>query len=228
MASGLWEHEEPLEAESESETAPEAEPLLGIFSAYEKQPQSEPEPPKCDNKKLSLAERRVVRSLQREASRPYHQFVYQVSAERERIHKQSNPEEDPSPPDMGTTAYENVKNIWTRRGIWDKRWGLLPGMTWKHEEDLEEVLMREGVSEDSEEEAELTDGRNEADEAPAVPAVRIFGSPLLYVDAVQSSPATPDSPRRRTGQRVATTGRPSLPSKKNPFQHLLARSVRRC
>lgn len=37
-------------------------------------------------------------------------------------------------------AYENVKNTWTKRGIWNGRWGILvlPGMSWEHEEPLEE------------------------------------------------------------------------------------------
>ncbi len=46
-------------------------------------------------------------------------------------------------PDMSTTAYEAVRKRWIKRGIWDRRWGILPGMWWKHEELLEEFLRRE-------------------------------------------------------------------------------------
>jgi hypothetical protein len=35
-------------------------------------------------------------------------------------------------------AYENVKNTWTKREIWNRRWGILPGMSWKHEGPLGE------------------------------------------------------------------------------------------
>jgi hypothetical protein len=41
--------------------------------------------------------------------------------------------------DINTRAYENVKNTWNGRGIWNKRWGILPGMLWKQEEPLEEI-----------------------------------------------------------------------------------------
>jgi hypothetical protein len=37
-------------------------------------------------------------------------------------------------------AYENVKNTWVKRGIWDQRWGTLPGMSWMHEEVLLEEI----------------------------------------------------------------------------------------
>ncbi len=40
-------------------------------------------------------------------------------------------------------AYERVKSIWTRRGIWWERWGVLPGMSWKHELPFEEVHREE-------------------------------------------------------------------------------------
>ena len=49
----------------------------------------------------------------------------------------------PEPPDINTMAYEAVKQAWVKRGIWDKKWGLLPGMSWKHEHPLEELLREE-------------------------------------------------------------------------------------
>jgi hypothetical protein len=45
-----------------------------------------------------------------------------------------------TPPDINTTAYERLKSACTRRGIWNNKWGVLPGMSWKHEEPVEEML----------------------------------------------------------------------------------------
>ena len=73
--------------------------------------------------------------------------------------------------DINTRAYENVKNTWTKRGIWNKRWGILPGMSWKHEEPLEEEAADGPVPVPAN---PLVNGSHEAGEAPAI---RIFGSP---------------------------------------------------
>jgi hypothetical protein len=49
----------------------------------------------------------------------------------------------PTPPNINTTAYERVKATWVRRGIWNTKWGILPGMSWKHEQPQEEFLREE-------------------------------------------------------------------------------------
>ena len=58
-------------------------------------------------------------------SRPYSQFVFQVSKERERIQEEIKHAAKPLaaaapvaiPPDINTTAYERVKSLWTERNI---------------------------------------------------------------------------------------------------------------
>ncbi|WEW57730.1 hypothetical protein PRK78_003197 [Emydomyces testavorans] len=117
LASGRWKHEEPLELESESETDSEAE--YSLFSSRPK-----PRRPKSDEEKRRIAERRVIRERE----------------QRERIQDESPSGEGTGIGlhDINTRAYENVKNIWTKRGIWNKRWGILPGMSWKHEEPFED------------------------------------------------------------------------------------------
>lgn len=82
-------------------------------------------------------QQQVVR--RREASRPFHQFVYQVSKERDRIQDERGSKEADmlTSPDVNTRAYENVKKTWFKRGIWNRKWGILPGMSWKHEEPLD-------------------------------------------------------------------------------------------
>ena len=137
FAYGRWKHEEPLELDSESETNSEARPSPPLFSFLPK-PQPKPRQPKSDDEKRRVVERRDILEREREASRPYHQFFYQVSRERERIQEESENGEGADAANVNTRAYENVKNTWTKRGIWKGGWGILPGMSWKHEEPLEE------------------------------------------------------------------------------------------
>ena len=139
FASEQWEHEEPLEVESDSETDmdPEAPPTR--FSLFSNQP-LKARRPKSNKERRRIAEQRLILERERQASRPYYQFVYQTSMERERIQNESANDEDADAADINTRAYENVKNIWIKRKIWNKRWGVLPGMSWKHEKPLEEEI----------------------------------------------------------------------------------------
>lgn len=139
---GLWKHEEPLEVESESETDTEAESPpqpFNLFGAPRMQSQPKPRRPKSDGEKRRIAERRIEREREREASRRYHQFVCQISTERERIQDEMSRERaGEAIADINTRAYESVKTTLTERGMRIETWGILPGMSWKHEEPLEE------------------------------------------------------------------------------------------
>jgi hypothetical protein len=136
--AGRWKHEEPLEVESESEADSETESPLRPFSLGMslKPPRQKPRRPKSDEEKRPIAERRAER--EREASRSYYQFVYQISKERELIEDESRSEEGASIAEVNSKAYEKVKETWIKRGIWNKKWGILPRVSWKHEEPLEE------------------------------------------------------------------------------------------
>lgn len=172
FADGRWKHEEPPQIESESETDTEAEPSSPLFPSSPKQPQLKPKRLKSDDEKRRIAERRVTQAREREASRPYHQFVYQISKERERIQEESANMEGADAADINTTAYGNVKNTWTKRGIWNGRWGILPGMSWKHEEPFDEEAVPAS--------AFLTANplRNSSCEAGDAPTVTFNGAPL--------------------------------------------------
>jgi hypothetical protein len=236
FADGRWKHEEPLELESEPETHPEVEPSP-LFSLSPKQPQPKPRRPKSDDEKQRIAERRVIREREREASRPYHQFIYQISKERERIQEESENGEGADAADINTRAYKNVKNIWTKRGIWNGRWGILPGMSWKHEGPLEEEAANGPAPVPAN---PLVNGSHEAGEAPAI---RIFGShspanhrqasgalnsssqqgPPADIDPAglengdaQRSSSTSNSPSLGSGKRVLRPkmGQALLPSKR--------------
>lgn len=158
FAYGRWKHEEPIESESETDSETEISPLFHISP----KPQPKLRRPKSDEEKRRIAERRVVQEHEREASRPYHQFVHQISRARERI------QESVDAADINTMVYENVKNTWTKRRIWNGRWGILPGMAWKHEEALEEAADSPAlVPADT-----LANGSREAAEASVM---RVFG-----------------------------------------------------
>jgi hypothetical protein len=241
-ADGLWKHEEPPELESELETETEAvSPSRPFsFSTSLKPPPPKPRQAKSDNEKRRIAERRAVREREREASRPYHQFVYQISKERERMQDESANREGADAADINTRAYENVKNAWTMRGIWNGRWGILPGMSWKHERPLEEETADDPAPVPWN---PLVNGSHDAGEAPTR---RIFGppspiasnhhqtsgimntsqqGPSADVDSArlengdaERTPSASNLPRPRTGKRVLrpTTGQALRPSRKPP------------
>ena len=154
-----WMHEKRLEPEPD----PEAGVGSPLFSFSAERIERQPRRPKTDEEIRLIAERHAARARERDASRPFHQFIYQVSKEREKIedemklHERAAPGvSDPglpvgdsvqppqnesntqgatvaTPHDINTMAYERVKEIWLKRGIWYKKWGILPGMSWKHE-----------------------------------------------------------------------------------------------
>ncbi|KAG5790577.1 hypothetical protein H9Q69_010361 [Fusarium xylarioides] len=195
---GRWKHEEPLEFESESETDSEAEPepvfILGL-----RKPEAKPRRPKGDVEMRRIAERRPVREREREASRPYYQFFYQVLKTRERIQDESRVEGVPTEDsvDINTKAYENVKNTWIKRGIWNRKWGVLPGMSWKHEHPLEELIADDPVFAQTN---GLEDHGRVAREAPpsappSPPPRWLFGSPRpIESSHSQASGAQPELP----------------------------------
>ncbi|KAF4976835.1 hypothetical protein FZEAL_6549 [Fusarium zealandicum] len=94
-----------------------------------------------------------------EASRPYPQFIYQISKEREWIKDEMAYTAPGSAIELDAIAYESVKNNWIKGGIWRPEWDDQPGGTWKHEEP-------EPESEDEEE------NTGEAPQPPSNPSSR--------------------------------------------------------
>ena len=91
-------------------------------------PQSRSQNQKSDDEKRRIAERRVIRERECEASRLYRWLVHQISMECERIQEESENGEGADVADINTRAYENVKNTWTKRGIWNEVYCLrIPG-----------------------------------------------------------------------------------------------------
>ncbi|PGH29544.1 hypothetical protein GX50_07714 [[Emmonsia] crescens] len=117
----------------------------GMFSSGPEYPPPQSSRPQenrnSNEKKQSIAERQATLEREREASRPFYQFIYQVSRERDQIQRATDraavTPTSTLPADINTKAYENAMRTWIRRKIWNRKWGILPGMTWKHEEPLE-------------------------------------------------------------------------------------------
>ncbi|KAK4094304.1 hypothetical protein Purlil1_909 [Purpureocillium lilacinum] len=74
-------------------------------------------------------------------SRPYNLFLLLVGVERQRLRRRSAIKSDPH--DINTQAYNVVRKEWEKEGIWRTTWGTLPGMTWKHEHPLEDIIDEE-------------------------------------------------------------------------------------
>ncbi|EXF86239.1 hypothetical protein CFIO01_02298 [Colletotrichum fioriniae PJ7] len=79
----------------------------------------------------------------RDASRPFNQFIHQMFEEYKRTRSFNESNVFGDEPDIYTRIYEAIRAAWIERGIWDVRWGMLPGLSWKHEESLDNVLNRE-------------------------------------------------------------------------------------
>ncbi|KAJ4286973.1 hypothetical protein N0V90_012853 [Kalmusia sp. IMI 367209] len=143
--SGRWGHEtrpEPGEYKSEPEPAPgpAINPNGSIFGIPHPRVDLaallRPHPaPKAPEKPLPPRDF--------EASRPYHQFSYQVSKEREWVKDELLMTGSIDNADIDAIAYENTKRHWMEDGVWNANWGEMPGMTWLHE-DMEDEDERAG------------------------------------------------------------------------------------
>lgn len=90
-----WKHEEPLDPDSEPEADSDAGFEASLFYPPSERPVTKPRQPRSAEELQQTAQRRLVRNRQREASRPYSQFIYQMSKERERIQNEISPREGP-------------------------------------------------------------------------------------------------------------------------------------
>ncbi|KAI1762460.1 hypothetical protein GGR53DRAFT_532594 [Hypoxylon sp. FL1150] len=127
MAYGVWKHEEIQQIEPTSR-----EHVIG--SKRRKQ--------HMRRGTRQVAEPPSQEERDRRASRPIHQFLYHVSRETDQLLLELRVKEGSMyvPEDINTHAYNIVKDDWTQRGIWDTKWLILPGMSWKHERPLKEFL----------------------------------------------------------------------------------------
>ncbi|KAH7376232.1 hypothetical protein B0T11DRAFT_271871 [Plectosphaerella cucumerina] len=142
-----WKHEDPEESEADLRHDTDADATAAAAEAGPSSGKREIEPrrrPVSAEERLRIAERRRVR----EASRPLPQFIAQISLETKRIFDKGNVRDTypnsintdaPDIADVNSRAYKHVKAKWVKRGIWNDNWGVLPGMSWKHERFVEKV-----------------------------------------------------------------------------------------
>ncbi|KAJ2897758.1 hypothetical protein MKZ38_004381 [Zalerion maritima] len=135
-----WGHEESdPEPESEPESEPKSEseqerrPIFGIFGlgvGQPKRPRPRRRPIKYIQTPLGpLPQYPIPRPTVHnpEASRPYHQFLYQISKERDWIKDEMGYKAPGSVIDLNAMAYQGVKNNWIKDGVWNPKWDELPG-----------------------------------------------------------------------------------------------------
>ncbi|KAM5347194.1 hypothetical protein ACJ41O_010199 [Fusarium nematophilum] len=94
--------------------------------------------------KIHLPPKPVVRNL--EASRPYLQFLYQLSKERQWLEDEWHYKPPGTSLDREKAAYESVRDNWMEDSIWNYDWDALPGSRWPYE-GLHPVLPRLRLSE---------------------------------------------------------------------------------
>ncbi|KAL8817529.1 MAG: hypothetical protein Q9223_003649, partial [Gallowayella weberi] len=105
-----WKHQEPLQDGSENEVQSEPSPH-NVFDDLYSQSTSE-----SDVHDLTLpltAEQQIQRERDREASRPIHQFLWQISRERDLIYGEPvlNDAARSAPLDINTKAYESERDL---------------------------------------------------------------------------------------------------------------------
>ncbi|KAI9849329.1 MAG: hypothetical protein M1837_004789 [Sclerophora amabilis] len=125
--SGQWKHQEPLELNLQFERDSKSElntdrppPQDGVQPNRPERQQAPSLTVKSDDEKLRIAKLRMEREREREASRPYHQFIYQVGKERDEIERETGFQELFESVEIDAEGRENVKNRWIRKGSWEK------------------------------------------------------------------------------------------------------------
>lgn len=99
--------------------------------------------------------------------------------------------------DINTRAYENVKNTWTKRAIWDRDWAILPGMSWKHNDPREDEIADDPAPIQAD-----PLGNGSRTEAGGAPTARISGSPSPIERNHRHASVTMKTPQR--GQFAGT------------------------
>lgn len=196
-----WKHEESADAEPQ----PRVENAPPLFSFATAEPASSPQT-NSDSAKTPTQ----ISSREREASRPFFQFVNQISEERERIQNSLRAAEGADvadSPTINTEAYEKVKSTWIERGIWNKKWGVFPGMSWKHEQDITELL-REELGDNWDQEPVAAANVHEEVALPP-PMFGLFGvgpnHPVLNTVFPATEPEDNGTNRRHSLRRTAQT-----------------------
>lgn len=131
-----WKHEEPPEPDVELQTN------LALAARHGQSQGPEPDRALAQKESRHLAHKRAARDRDREASRPFIQFIYQIARQREWIEEQATADGAAAinSADIYSRAYQETKDLWKKRGVWNRAWTLMPGIAWGHERPLDEAL----------------------------------------------------------------------------------------
>ena len=138
----IWKHEKPLKLNWESDTSTDAAPSPSRIFPSSISGVGKWQHRRTVEEKRRFREQRDRFRHEREASRPYHQFMYQVSTVRKRIAHKAGLATQDQPHDINSRAYNNIKLNWSQLGIWNEKWGILSGMSWRHEEPMDETDLK--------------------------------------------------------------------------------------
>ncbi|KAI1113306.1 hypothetical protein F5Y14DRAFT_418400 [Nemania sp. NC0429] len=207
----IWKHEEPRTPELPDE---------GLFSlASYKRVQAENMKKHREQGQGQEHTSRAARERERDASRPFYQFIFQVSKKRERIQERLTPAEAAASGfgDINTKAYEEVRNTWIKWGIWSTHWGILPGMSWKHEKPLEQMLQEELGGEVSE---ALTPQQENPSAATPRPIIANQQAPALPEPSSSLDQPSATPPPVASNQPASAIPDPSPPEAAGPLSTL--------
>ncbi|KAL8847235.1 MAG: hypothetical protein Q9221_007722 [Calogaya cf. arnoldii] len=133
-----WKHEESY-TDLSSQEGTESEP----HRLFEHPASSQAPVASVDSQTiLQKKDRGSMSEPDRETSRPIYQFIWQLARQRDLIRGEPTIQAAAAsaPIDINTRAYEAVKSTWVRQNIWDKDWGIMPGMTWMHERSPDQTI----------------------------------------------------------------------------------------
>lgn len=135
---GRWKHEEPFDSAFDMKTQPDQQFNTRTYPNLSSSSTAAAPCSESLEDILSSArdreERHVTYTRESEASRPYRQFLCQVTLEEQSIKHGTRTGNLTDTSDVKKAAFEAVKQDWMQFGIWDSEWGELPGLSWKHEE----------------------------------------------------------------------------------------------
>lgn len=237
--SSRWGHDDFCE-QLESDRAPKPAPGPGFhFRSRAPDPEELPKPHQFAKYiqgpdgpvKLGSSRRPTVRDP--EASRPCHQFAYQVRKEREWIKDEMSYKSPGAVLDLDSLAYQSVKDSWQKDGVWNPKWVDLPGTKWLYEELQEEEATEDPTTlvvyyaqeRDSADEATEQDGdaRNPDVSHGVSSAQNIGGGEASSNDPVVARPPQPEAPRQPSrgifgifGTQVEDAPSPGSPKRAAP------------
>ncbi|PVH93670.1 hypothetical protein DM02DRAFT_619121 [Periconia macrospinosa] len=219
---GRWLHEkrpDPKLPSPEPAPEPETEAIRNIFVGLgQEEPNATTEEPGRASTPDVTEAPAATSERDTSASRPYQQFLFQVSKEREWIRDELQFKRSAGTIDIDAMAYKSTKKNWIEDGIWNPAWGELPGTTWLHE-DLED----EDERRTSKTQPNVVSNDEQSPRLPSPRSLNSEPTPDVYNDGTNSNnlstvPEEVDAPSgviaRARGKRKRTKGTSRLPTVK--------------